>query len=59
MRDLKNCPKCESKKIEIIMDNNGLYSVKCMKCGYENRCESLSIALAVRFWNGRIEKYKE
>lgn len=47
-------PKCGSPTVEIQVDNDGLYFVRCHTCGsMSGRCGSMQAA--VDFWNTRVD----
>ena len=31
---IKNCPKCNSKRVDFVRDESGMWHLKCFACGF-------------------------
>ncbi len=56
--ELKTCPKCNSRAIDFMRDRNGMWHVKCFRCGFTH-VACLSMRQAVETWNKALRVKKK
>ncbi len=54
---IKSCPKCNSKAVDFLRDESGMWHLKCFRCGFTH-IACLSTRQAIEVWN-RAYRHEE